>query len=109
MQYTIEGSCLVLHADERDKEEIRELLDKVLDRPDIYSLVSAECEALEGLMVSSDLEWIDASETGDLTDAPMIGIRGESGQVEARWAYMEYQVKSFLEDLLEKGKAVLVS
>lgn len=65
-------------------------------------------EVFETLISNSELEWIDASETGDLTDAPILGIRGDSG-ILARWAYMDYQIKSPLDDLANNGEVIFIS
>ena len=92
---------------------------------------SAEAEALESLTCNSELTWIDPSDTGDLTDAPMLGILGDErhqasgpcGVVHTgrdaggntftpileRWAFMDYQLRTFLDDLTDTGKAVFVS
>ncbi len=68
-------------------------------------------EFLEPLTCNSGLQWIDASETGDLTDAPMLGLYGGPAehQVLERWAFMDYQVRSVLEDLRDKGECVFVA
>jgi len=58
---------------------------------------------------NSGLQWIDASETGDLTSAPMLGFKDlENDTVLDRWAFMDYQVRSVLEDLRDTGKVVFV-
>jgi hypothetical protein len=61
--------------------------------------------ATGGLVGNCELEWLDPADTGDLTDAPMIGIaeRDDSGEVigiVARWAFMDYQVRDPRDDLL---------
>lgn len=60
---------------------------------------------------NTELDFIDPSETGDLTSAPMIGVRGESaegyGNVIARWAYMDYQITDPIEELASSGEIVL--
>lgn len=68
-----------------------------------------EEDTLEHLIANSDLDWIDPAETGDLTSAPMLGIRNEKEEVVARWAFMDYQVRSFVEDLVNHGRAVFTS
>jgi hypothetical protein len=75
-----------------------------------------EAEVLEPVLCNSELDWVNPSETGDLTDAPMVGIRDqieENGQlihlIPERWAYTDYQIKSFLEDLRDTGKAIFIS
>ena len=95
---------------------------------------------LDPLTCNSELEWINPADTGDLTDAPMLGIYGEPGTIEQieqaaksepgiygstvyghyngkdwhmpilqRWAFMDYQVRSVLEDLRDNGEAVFVN
>ena len=55
------------------------------------------------------LDWIDPVETGDLTSAPMVGTRGDDGNVAERWAFMDYCLRSPLADLRDTGKCVFVS
>ena len=86
-----------------------------------------EIDSLERLMANSELMWLDPEETGDLTDAPIIGSIGDPQDKDAgpygaalcgfwngrqwyrpileRWGYPQYQVKSFLKDLLDTGRA----
>ena len=69
-------------------------------------------EFFEHLVCNSELEWITPEWTGDLTDAPMLGIcewrDGGEHEVIERWAWMSYAVRSLLEELRDKGVAVLV-
>jgi hypothetical protein len=112
MKYTYdlnENSCLILMADSNDIENIKEDMENAISEDSIISINEAEYGALEELIANSELEWTSSDETGDLTDAPMLCIRDENAKIIQRWAYMDYQVKSFLEDLLETGKAVFVS
>jgi hypothetical protein len=105
MKYTYDGNvkgCLILKADENERRELKELVEEK-GTGDL-----AEAEALERLIANSELDWIGEGETGDLTTAPMLGIRDESGKVLSRWAFMDYQVRSFLTDLIETGKAVFI-
>ena len=56
------------------------------------------------------VEWIDPADTGDLTSAPMVGIRDiDTNDIVERWAFMDYQVRSVLGDLRDTGKCVFVS
>ena len=65
-------------------------------------------DQLEHITANSNLEWIDPSATGDLTSAPMLGILGKNDEVTERWAFMDYQVRSVLVDLRDKGEAVFI-
>jgi len=95
--------CLILYAANEDRHAIAELIkaEGTTDR--------AEAEALESLICNSELEWIQPEEIGALTDAPILGLRDEDGKPEAAWGFMDYQVRSFLTDLRDKGKAVFIS
>lgn len=64
-----------------------------------------EAEVLESLLANSEWDWIQTHETWDLTDAPIIGTRDEQDTVTERYAYMRYQVRSFLDDLADYGNA----
>lgn len=128
MKYTYDlnqNGCLIITAEIEDQRAIRELL-KIEG-----ATHRAECDALESLIANSDLDWIRPEEIGALTDAPILGIRRgymeidspensdnleapnrsteEAHQVIAAWGYMDYQVRSFLDDLVETGKAVFIS
>jgi len=92
---------LVITVDDGERAELSAL-------DDIQSDV-AMWDFLEPLVCNSDLDWISPAETGDLTDAPMLGRRNESGEVMERWAFMDYQVRSPLEDFLSSGRAVFVA
>jgi hypothetical protein len=106
MKYTYDlntNGCLILTADSIERDEIRALIRRC------GTSERAEVEALETLLTNSDLDWIQAEEIGALTSAPILGLRREDGDVTAAWAFMDYQVRSFLEDLVRVGRAVFVS
>jgi hypothetical protein len=95
-----------------------------------------ESEVLEPLLANSELHWIPEEATEDLTSAPMLGIldNGPDGigfryddlperrfgqvcigsdedgdyfaAIIARWAFMGYQVRAFLDDLADKGECI---
>jgi hypothetical protein len=103
------------------------------DNPEELADADTIEEAMEHLLSSSDLCWIDPSICGDLTDAPMLAIldypelpvealpgRGYvdcgywdgkhwSYRVARRWGWMDYAVKDLLEELKEQGEAVLLA
>jgi hypothetical protein len=101
---------LIITASEEERQELREWRD---DETREWGTPSAEAEALESLTCNSELDWCDPSETGDLTDAPMLAIREEDPDgnpvIVERWAFMNYQLRTFLDDLTDTGKAVFVS
>lgn len=117
-----------------DAEEQADLIALRTDEPGAWGTMSLECEILEPLTCNSELGWIDPADTGDMTDAPMLGITGgddettrepigphgamliggdEQGSlyvpIHERWAFMAYQVRSFLDDLADDGAAVFIS
>jgi hypothetical protein len=108
MHYTINEtrSRLTIHADPDDQEWLAEIK---ADDPDELGTSKSEGEILESLICNSELEWIDPADTGDLTDAPMLGIRGDDETILERWAFMSYQVRSFCDDLLTTGEAVFIN
>jgi len=117
-----EAGTLTLIADDEDRAAIADLID------DEGTSLASEVEALEYLISNSELQWIDPSDTGDLTDAPMLGILGEEQREESgpygvvecghdadgnfyqpileRWGYEYYAIRSFLQDLVDDGRAV---
>jgi hypothetical protein len=109
MKHTIspDRKTLTIHVDDAEREELRELGQGIHQDQEMF-------EFLEPLICNSELEWINPADTGDLTDAPMLGIRffdNESRQetILERWAFMSYQVRSVLEDLRDKGEAIFIS
>lgn len=107
MQFTYdlnENGCLILRADAIEREQLRELANE-----DGEFSSDAEHEALEKLIANSELEWIAPEEIGALTDAPILGLRDEDYKPTSAWAFMDYQVRSFLSDLVACGEAVFIS
>lgn len=98
------------------------------DLGDDFGSDRAMYDAFESLIGSSDLDWIRPEEIGALTDAPILGIRGEDkplpeghayGYVTGRsegvtyyapvlkaWAFMDYALRSPQDDLAEQGYCV---
>lgn len=106
MKYTYDlntNGCLILTADIQDRRAIRRLI------AEEGTTITAEYDALDGLLANSELEWIQPEEVGALTSAPILGLRKDNGEVEAAWGFMDYQVRSFLEDLANTGRAVFIS
>ncbi len=115
-----------------DEEEVAELKEKIEEHefPDSDDFMY---DVFEPLVCNSELTWISPEYTGDITDAPMLGILGEpqpgkegdgrhcgvwddaNGVTQAwyepvlkRWAFMDYQVRSPIQDLVKHGKVVFV-
>ena len=101
---------LIIEIDKVEMEELVEMGEEIhSDR--------AMFDFFEKLICNSDLEWIPEGTTGDLTNAPMLGIYNEITNhkeknvlsIIERWVYMDYQVVSVLETLRNNGKVVFVS
>ncbi len=106
MKYTIapDRSKLTITVDEAERQELRES-SSIQQDATMY-------EFFEPLTCNSELAWVYPDETGDLTDAPMLGLMGEWNgwhqKIVERWAFMDYQVRSVLEDLRDNGECVFV-
>lgn len=134
MTYEIspDGRTLTILATPVEATNLRTIRDEGGD----FGTYRAEVECLEQLLANSELDWVDPVDTGDLTDAPMLGILGNDGmtreEVDAvecygalqtgcwdgrdrfspilqRWAFMSYQIRSFMSDLADDGKAVFTA
>ena len=125
-----DAGTLTLTADDEARAEIRELAEEEIGRGWRWM----EVEALDCLTCNAELQWIDPADTGDITDAPMLGVTGGEEEetrekkgpfgavcvggdgkgpifspILERWGFMRYETRSFLEDLMETGKAVFVN
>jgi len=101
------NGCLIITADSSDRKAMREIRRnaKRLRLGDS----AVECEALENLIANSEIDWVAPEDIGALTSAPILGIRDEEGKVIAAWGFMDYCLRSFVDDLIKTGKAVFVS
>jgi len=95
---------LTLTASRKERAELDEV------PPDLFGASLHEAEILEDLLANSDLNWIQPEECGDLTDAPILGFRDEEGKATGeRWGFMDYALRSFCEDLRDKGETVFIA
>ena len=105
MTYSIsdDKKTLTLYAEEWERDEFREHKQA---NPNGFGTWQHEAEAMGQLLCNSELDWIQPHECGDLTDAPILGFRDENGGATGeRWGFMSYCLRSFLEDLMDKGEA----
>jgi hypothetical protein len=100
LSYETTPGKLTITADDATREWMAECLSSS-DITDITDL-------LEDLVCNSELNFVDASDTGDLTNAPMLGILNEDGNVIDRWAYMDYQISCPIEVLIDEGSVVFI-
>lgn len=63
-------------------------------------------EFFEGFIANTEWEWIGAEEICALTSAPILGIKDENDNVIEAYGFMDYAIRSLLQDLFE-GEAVL--
>jgi len=117
---------LTIYVDDQERADLRELGEAIQTDANMHDF-------LEPLTCNSELQWTDPAWIGDLTSAPMLGILGGYRPVTSgglcpsgpyghkpagpgrfqpileRWAFMDYQMRSVLEDLREKGESVFIS
>lgn len=108
MKYETVGNKLVITIDQEERDQ---LLEESLENENFES-DDFMCEFLEPLVCNSELNWIDSTMTGDLTDAPMLGIFDHENQDEQivvdRWAFMDYMTKSVQRELLNHGQVTFI-
>jgi len=102
VKHEVQNGNLIITASAEEVINLRQIRE---DDPD-FGTHQAEVECLEHLLANSELDWVDPSECGDLTAAPILGIRDENGDVVARWGFMNYALRSFMTDLADEGRAV---
>ncbi len=127
---TEDRSKLILNVDSKEQSALQDLR---AEDPEYWGTHMCEYDTLDQLMSNSELEWVDPADTGDLTDAPLIGITAgedenvrvqsgphgamlvggdENGSIYApileRWGYEPYCLRSFLDDLADNGQAVFI-
>lgn len=126
LKQRVEPNWLVISIDAAGLTQLRELHD---EDPEGFDSNNVMTDVFDHLLGSSELQWGTASETGDLTDGPMLIILGEerlltedqakdcSGYsvtsrhynerfgcpIVSRWVFMDYAVTSPQRRLLEKG------
>lgn len=99
-KFNLDRSQLIVSADELERALLREMPAEEIQSD------AALWDFLEQLVCNSELEWIRPEETGDLTDAPLLGIRESDESISERWGFMPYALRSPLIDLRDKGEAV---
>lgn len=105
MKYTVskDRSTLTITVEPEERQTLAGLGESIQTNDALYDF-------LESLICNSELEWVFPHQTGDLTDAPLLGIYKEGREeIEERWGFMPYQLRSPLEDLRDEGKAVFVN
>lgn len=116
-------SKITFTLDQEEKNNIKSLRESEEDEVEISNAVE---ELLSNHFCNCELQWINPADTGDITEAPMLGILGETttedkgpygavhcgfwdekaryNPITERWAYMNYQVEDPYLVLAEKGE-----
>lgn len=114
MKYKIEEDRLIITI---SRDEQRAIQRRYKEDEFFQSDATME-DFFEPLVCNSELDWVSPQFTGDLTSAPMLGIHGEeedwnddlpnsdSRPILYRWAYMDYALRSPLEDLRLKREVI---
>lgn len=129
---TTDRTKLIITADDQEREALRNWeQDRANDSCEPFQSDRAMQEFLEPLVCNSELNWVLPEWTGDLTDAPMLGILGQltttpggmfagcwpdnAGKTQAwhhpvleRWLFADYMLRSPLEDLRDKGEVEFI-
>lgn len=92
-----------------DEEEMKALLEESREN-DSFKTNDFMYDLFEPLICNSDLEWLSPEQTGDLTDAPILGVTDPvTNTVVERWAFMSYETTSPQEQMLDSGMALFIS
>jgi len=88
-----------------DTDEEKEELEQLFANAELDSDKSMY-DFFESLIANSELIWISPEEIGALTDAPILGFKDENEKIIEVYAFMDYQVKSVLEELRNNNKVI---
>lgn len=109
IQATETPSSLILEVDSRTQTQIqRHRWELNADGSDAFSSDDSLFEIFEWLTANSEYEFLQPEETGDLTAAPLLGVRDEQGMIVQRWGFMAYEVRSPQDDLANAGRCRFV-
>ncbi len=109
---------LTIHADASARAELRDMPESAKEASETGNAGAltlhsdaAMFDAFERTLCNGDLCWIRPEECGDLTDGPILGIYADDSTltqpiVAERWGFMDYAVRSPLQDLRDTGAAV---
>lgn len=102
-------TALILEVDPRTKLELQNHRTELnADGSDAFSSDHNLFETFEWLTGNSEYEFVLPEETGDLTSAPLLGVRDEEGKIVQRWGFMDYQLRSPQDDLADAGKCQFI-
>jgi hypothetical protein len=100
---------LILTIDSTVQTELQNLRAELnADGSEAFSSDDILCEVFEWLTCNTDYEFLQPEETGDLTSAPLLGVRDNQGDVVNRWGFMDYQLRSPQDNLADTGRCDFV-
>lgn len=136
-QISADRRTLTIKADDETRAELRAMRAEMQDEQGVgeWGTDRNLCDVFEPLICNSELQWIAPEVCGDLTDAPILGIwgperpgKGRDGDmgsgsilvtsgrdgftvcdIDERWGFMSYALRSPLDDLIERGEAVFIA
>lgn len=124
MKIEVSAQELRITADAIELQNLGDLADAEGDK---FDSISTMCDVFEFMVTDRGFEWVCPDDTGDLTDAPMLGILGDEGPDSVspfgridtgttlytpilwRWGFMDYALVSPQRRLLDDGHVVFVS
>lgn len=102
-------SSLILQVDANLQAELRDRrVELNADGSDAFSSDDNLYQLFDWLTCNSEYEFVQPEETGDLTSAPLLGIRNEQGNIVQRWGFMAYELRSPQDDLADAGRCEFV-
>jgi hypothetical protein len=124
MDYAIQDGKLVFTVDQEDRKLLAQFKQEAGDN---WESDGVMYDIFEPVICNSELDWLSSTDTGDLTEAPLLGVlaprpvRERQGAcvftgfdpvgplyypIVGRWAFMDYERMSPQEKLLRDGVCV---
>jgi hypothetical protein len=102
-------SSLILQVDAKTQAELQDLRAELnADGSDAFSSDDNLHEVFEWLTCNSEYDFVQPEESGDLTSAPLLGVRDKGGAIVRRWGFMDYQLRSPQDDLADAGRCEFI-
>jgi len=100
MLFNEKNDCLIITIDDDEKNLLR-TIDEIDSDNTMFDF-------FETSIANSEWEWIQPEDIGALTSAPILGYKDNNDKIINAYAFMDYQVESFLGKLLEYGEVTLI-
>lgn len=102
MEFQKTDNGLRLIADPEDLDMLREVK---AERGESFGCDEVMADAMEHFLANSEFQWVTPEEAGCLTDAPLLGVKDGNDNITEVYGFMDYQVTSVQDMLLERGEA----